>query len=119
MILKIIVCSNKESLGVASEKIDDIEDIALEIAIDNELDIEFESSFKYWNGGPGYRHPQCHLRLIGYGAVSDKTEDVVKAIGYMLNSDPAKNISWPSYDDVLAYTEAVSILRLKICNLIG
>lgn len=81
--LKIIVCGNAEALNCSEDEAVRFVDEAITLGDGfYGIEVESNSNFKTWNGGPGTG--RAFVRLVGYGAVKD-FDDCRKGLAFMLS----------------------------------
>jgi hypothetical protein len=66
---ELVLCTNAETLGLkAADRSRQPENLQLDM-----IEGVCESSFQFWNGGPGYKSAgHVALRLIGFGVIEDE-----------------------------------------------
>lgn len=108
--VKIIVCGNSETLGCDHD--DSIVYADKIVAMERDgIEIEINSQFRHWNGGPGYATGGAYVQLTGYGRVKD-FDEARKALGFMLSgggSTPETSVrppdEWPAAGQIEAAFE--------------
>ena len=105
--LKVIVCSNHEALCCDRGQVACYTEAIYRLERDG-IEIEFNSNFRHWNGGPGYAFGVSYVRLAGYGPIKDM-DDCRKAMCFLLSgggSDRGTRVTppddWPSSSEVEA-----------------
>lgn len=83
--LTIIICTSHEELNCGRDQIRGYERNVGKIAFPDEIDYRFEPSFRFWNGGPGYRQRLACLHVAGFGTVADFAE-AKSAVEYMMKN---------------------------------
>lgn len=96
----IILCTNYEVLNCEPEQVSDFIAAAELIALPECVSLVEESSFKFWNGGPGTGH--VSIRINGFGTVAS-LKAAHKAISWLASTGVN---TWPSSDELTAAFDA-------------
>lgn len=104
--LEIIICSNHEVLGCDKDQVDEFYAMTERVEIPNGVSVRYENSFKFWNGGPGYRKGNVCLRVLRFGTVASFAE-AAKAVAHLITEGTQH---WPSSELVHAAFDAIDRL---------
>lgn len=105
--LEIILCTNHETLGCDPEQVGEFYNAVSDITIPDHVRLIVDSTFRFWNGGPGYGTGYSCLRIVGFGVVKS-IEEARKAVAWLVGTGVNE---WPSSDELCEAFDALDLVR--------
>jgi len=109
--LTIIFCTNAETMGCDPDQVAEYTEKIRNIPRNECVKIQQESSFKFWNGGPGNGSGYACLHIKTFGTVKSYDE-ARKAIHWLTSTGVNE---WPSSDELIsAFDTLDAICKINI-----
>ena len=92
--LTVIFCTNAETLGCDPDQVSEYAEQIHNIPRTECVKIKEESSFRFWNGGPGSSYACVHIKTFG---TVKSFDDARKAVQWLAGTGVN---AWPSSDEL-------------------